>query len=172
MAGYRRQVAIERMNEERRRKREQLQMLKKNKLQGDAAKEEKITVKRKWMEQQRLESDKNRNIENYSVVKIQSYMRGHLSRRHVAKLRMEVYDKQVANATTDRQSADSGQEDGGQQISAGIAGANVRAKLVLSKIKPKQLDKNDFHAMASKHKQEKTFAGMTGDEKKSGDRKK
>ena len=62
MAGYRRQVAIERMNEERRRKREQLLLLKKNKLQGDAAKEEKVTVKRKWMEQQRLESDKNRNI--------------------------------------------------------------------------------------------------------------
>ena len=155
MAGYRRQVAIERMNEERRRKREQLQMLKKNKLQGDAAKEEKITVKRKWMEQQRLESDKNRNIENYSVVKIQSYMRGHLSRRHVAKLRMEVYDKQVANATTDRQSADSGQEDGGQQLSAGIAGANVGAKLVLSKSNQSSSTKNDFHAMASKHKQEK-----------------
>ena len=126
MAGYRRQVAIERMNEERRRKREQLQMLKKNKLQGDAAKEEKITVKRKWMEQQRLESDKNRNIENYSVVKFILHAYGHLSRRHVAKLRMEVYDKQVANAAT-------GQEDGGQQISAGIAGANVGAKLVLSK---------------------------------------
>ena len=60
------------------------------------------------------------------------------------------------HAATDRQSADSGQEDGGQQISGGNTGANAGAKPVLSKSNQSSSTRNDFDAIGSKHKQEKS----------------
>ena len=124
MAGYRRQQAIEKLNEERRRKHEQLLMLKKNKMDGDAVKEKRINVKREWLKEKRIESSENRDMENKSVIKIQSHMRGHLSRRRVAKLRVEIYDNDSTNAAIKIQSVHRGRK-ARQEILNGVNNTNT-----------------------------------------------
>ena len=47
-------------------------------------------------------------MENKSVIKIQSHMRGHLSRRRVAKLRVEIYNNDSTNAAIKIQSVHCG----------------------------------------------------------------
>ena len=44
-------------------------MLKENKMDGDAGKEERINVKEEWLKEKWIESSENRDMENKSVIK-------------------------------------------------------------------------------------------------------